>query len=238
MSRYAERECADCHIILPAPEMISRSGRAIAGRSDTVIKAQPTIDNQYPRSTYATTTHYENYSYYLCRPCYERRKAAIRRLVANVAIAIVLAVAVLLTFVALSPPLRKTAVPPADQPELYTTGHDGEAAGEGVEPLSELGAGSNEATVANQPIQPPPISSDQTGDVEPTSVPSARVLSGAIAAALETGRAISWSAGNKSGQVLVSAPAAITDGECRTISVESQSATWCTRGDGDWRLNE
>lgn len=78
--QYADRECADCHIVLPANVMVERTGTAVTGQSRSVSHpGNNSFDTA--RQTHTTTTHTRNIVYYLCGACDERRRNAVRRVI-------------------------------------------------------------------------------------------------------------------------------------------------------------
>lgn len=89
---------------------------------------------------------------------------------------------------------------------------------------AESSTGDDEAAATPQPTTAPP--------------PSASQLSGAVAAALESGKSVAWEAGDESGTVDVSSPTVTSDGECRTVRVKKEDAVWCRASDGQWKLSQ
>jgi hypothetical protein len=110
---------------------------------------------------------------------------------------------------------------------------------EPISPLEDTGEISRTKSVPDLTDEKTTASTDlQSAEVpRKASAPDPSVLSGAVASALETGKSVAWDAGDATGYVEVSAPAAITDGECKTIRVGQISAVWCRQSGGKWNLS-
>lgn len=222
--RYATKECADCHILLPAPQMIQRAGRKVTGSSRSLSR-QMGANQNLPRET--ITTHSRQYSYYLCRPCDEQRRKELRRLVV---IVLLVSVAVLpvVAVLALS---NKTATAVADvsvatEPPLNEIAElplDGEEAAAG--PVLQVSGNYEGANAKDQASPQMSAASDE--------VPSSKgqlVITGLmpdilaavdqdIVAALAAGQPRRWAWHGMKGHVVVSATTLTSAGACRSFYI-------------------
>lgn len=220
---YATHECADCCGLFPANHMVRVSDRVLAGESVTPQRWQ---ENGVWHTGQKVTSHYNYQRKLICFECKRRRT---RRAIMMFMLAAAAIVALLL-FNAANPSESETRKMADSTTASAGTDSLAESSAEPPDLLAE----SDVATAANP--EPTPAAPDEIATTTPVGVPSSSELSGAVAAALDTGRNVRWSAGDRSGEVLVSDPVEITDGTCRAVTVEGQTSTWCRNPGQDWSL--
>lgn len=71
MTKYADKECRRCHIILPAPEMHKHTGER-KSFSNAVSRPQYQRKGR-PNPRITTSTRTSSYTYFLCDECHRRK---------------------------------------------------------------------------------------------------------------------------------------------------------------------
>lgn len=250
---YAQRECADCHGMFSASQMVGVSDKVRSGESVTATPYKGSDGNTY-RNT-STTTHYTIERKLICSECKRQRTRAIIR---N-ALMLIVAGAALLAFFGLSGERSR----PADVRGSSTTEFNSTdttlggtsdqdfLAHEESMPTSET---DNTTPVASGPENAPERSVEEdsrssrsTGSTSPkeqAAIGSAAAV--AVQTALSTGSSARWSAAGLSGWVVVSSAQTIAGRECRNVSGtvinhdRSQTPTpthlWCQGAGEKWAV--
>lgn len=211
---YAERECKDCHIVLPANAMVERSGTAVTGQSRSVSHpGNNSLDAS--RQIHTTTTHTRNFTYYLCGACDERRRRAVRRMILwffGLGLALIVVLAVLG-----SRPQDDRLASPVSTSELTES-----ASFDATEvSTSEEGSPSVDATepLPVEAATPGPTLAETRDAVEQLWPEITAAIENDITHALDTGNQTAWEWHGMRGDVVVSAAQDTSSGPCRSFYV-------------------
>lgn len=219
MYNYADRECKDCHIVLPANVMVERSGAAVTGQSSSVSRPG-NFSFDPAQQTHTTTTHTQNFVYHLCGACderrrrdHERRRKATRR-------------AILLTFLIgsllLVAAVRGTFVSSASDD---STSNLPEAQFENTE-NDYLTLTDDSAAQSETPVAGPSAKFDNSAEAINEHVAAAATqlwpdisagVDAQIELALEGGSTQQWSWRGMHGDVIVSSASETVSGPCRSF---------------------
>ena len=228
MTSYATKECHDCSLVLPANEMVRRSGTAVTGTTQSTTYARDRVGGVSTTTpVHSSATHTAKFSYFLCPECAERRRREIRRLILFV-VFIGIPVALFAAMFFLQPSPQGPSVPgtPSQYPDSV--------------PANDANIGAIEEQIP-QPDEEP--SEEATLQATPqldilaaAAPPRSDQLNGAVAAALDTGNPTVIKIGGQSWSVQVSEPVETSTATCRNVSIGDQQSTWCRSGESDWTL--
>jgi len=243
MARYAEAECADCHIILPKNEMKAVQSRVMTGES--VNRSTRTYSRGASSSNRGITTHYRYRTIMLCQPCAEARFRAFVKLCIAGAVVALVALAMVM--------FRSGDEHHSDTAAGFSsTATPGEAvkqtdsAPTSAEPQSHGNAVATDAPTEG--TAPPPDESASSDDETQTSANGPSV-SAAIAAATQTAltneRPERWVAADGSGYVVPGQPQSYPGRQCNEVYTtttgpngqqwKSESQHWCRAvGSTEW----
>jgi len=230
MGEYARKECASCHIILPANEMFQRSSTVVSGRSESTSQRMGSRpgESAYPIPRHTSTTHYRAESYWLCSQCEQRRRKQKRRLIL---VGVVGTAAVLGWSVVRSPAPRPASIPHQAKAEIA----DSAAAAE--DDASETSAPASEASASSGEDESPNSDAD-------TLLPQLQtMLAGDIRKALANNETRLWHMNGMRGYVVLSGNS-VAASNCRNVIVtliddenqrQSPPQQWCRSADeGEW----
>lgn len=237
MTKYAMKECHDCSQVLPANEMFRRSGTAVTGRTQSTTYARervggaPNITKTTP--IHSSATHTREFSYFLCPECAERRRLATRRFIL-LAIFIGIPLALLAAIFFLQPS-RQTSSEQITSDQYSDNKPESDAAGPSApaEATNEEIAQRVEGPTEEAGVQAEPPVNISTAD---KISPRPDQLTGAVAAALDTGKPKAIKVGQRTWLVLVSEPVETATGTCRNVSIGDQQSTWCRGNGSDWKV--
>lgn len=218
--RYAEKECADCNVIMPANYMARASKIVVTGRSETTRTRKD--GGVWTSAGSDSTVHTAGREIWLCPDCAGSR-ARLRFLMVLAVFAVVLIFGVL---AALNDNRRvdrggqidgNNIVTDAPEPDsLYVKEESTGSASQTEQPQDT--ALDEDSSVPN-PIPDPSGSSPAEDSTERYLAALLPDLEADIQKALDRGESVLWKEDKKRGYIVVSEPRSASDGKCRSFYV-------------------